>query len=557
MVYLNKVNGDEPVVNGKNISQQAPQQSQKDSIVVPVGQKQNENAQDSDKLPQGFYVEKSQDTPLAEPTEAPAEEVQETPTAEPTEVPEQDDDDSDIPDTKMHIDERIEMSESITIASDEIRPIEDALDNAVRRGQNAALKQIDSDGEIDAITSAETMMKYDTFQPLNMDYKKGWHAVGLARFEHDNFKYTVEETDSSTKWISNSERIDIKGTYESKTGNTKLFGYLKGATTNNNITISTPEENENSKTDAENGNNGDKPDIPPIPDVLNMKSNSKEYCIYMGLKQKFKNGDVLSATGFYDKNEEQLVNTTQFDALYDMGFADITGNVSVYQIADNKATVKTNLSCKFKTPEPPEPEPTDQPEEQTTQNEDEEKNPQEVKTDGKKWHKKSGLLLEFESEDDHEQGIGYYWDFKKNAANSKTKFTFFGKGSTTQRGNDEKSSYHITAGANLQYREKINSKTLFDLNLDAKNKLTFGGEDKGNITTAFGTARINKKNKFFAELEGKLILARDTYKALALRLAYKFSPKVEVSAEAALIDQNECGARLRGYSGLTSVHVNL
>lgn len=579
MVYLKSINGDKPVITGKkNVSTITPQQNQKKVKVVPVGQKEEIQTEDIDKLPQGYYVERTGDdtpsasepvsipteAPTSEPTEAP-DEKQNTPDSETTsttdeETPSQDD---DLPDTKMHTDERIELSESITIANDQIKPIQDALDNAIRRGQMAMYKKVNpDDDQVDYIINAETMMKHDTFQPLEMEYKKGLHASGLARFEVNDLNYDFSETATHIRWKSNTERIDLTGTYESKSGNTKLFGFLKGTVTHNNVSIDNPElkkysENTVSNNYEETEDGNDDPDIPPMPDLSNIHSKSSEYCAYLGLKQKFNNGTTLSATGFHDKNESQASHTTQFNALYDLGFADITGSAVIYKLGEAKATVKTDLSCKFKTFDKPADKQTtteQTTEEQPAENNNNKQESQTTKTNGKKWDKKGGLLLEFESEDDPEQGIGYYWDFRKNEQDSNTKLTFFGKASTTQRGEDETSSYHITTGANLQYTGKISPKYTLDLDLDVKDKFTFGGEDKGNITTAFGRARLASQ-KLIAELEGKLILAKDTYKALALRLAYKLNPKVEISAEGAVVDQNETGVRLRGYTGLTTLHV--
>lgn len=582
MVYFNNINGDEPIITGKkavNINAQTPQKV----TVVPVGQKsQDDTPQDVDKLPQGYYVEKTGgDTPPTQepvsiPTEAPNTETtetpdetqnastpseeEETPLSEQTDATSQDDDDK--PDTSMHTDERIELSESIITASDESRPVQEALNNAIRRSQNIMYGKVhpgDNDN-VDYISSAESMIKHDTFTPMDMDYKKGLHVSGLGRFEINHYNYDVQETGSNTEWNSNAERIDLSGTYESKSGNTKLFGYLKGLTSQNNIVYKTAESQENdSSTEDGNATPETSDDVAPISDVMNVKSNYNEFCAYMGIKQKFNNGHALTATGFYDVDESRLTHTTEIDALYDLGFADVTGSAAIYKMGNTKATVKTNLSCKLKTFDKPADEQTtteQTQEEQTVQSSEEEQTQQTAKSNGKKWDKKGGVILEFESEDNPEQGIGYYLDYRKNNQNSKTKFVVFGKASTTQRGEDEASSYHLTTGANLQYREKISSKYLFDLNLDVKDKVTVGGDDKGNITTAFGTARLTSK-KLIAELEGKLILAKDTYKALALRLAYKFNPKLEVSLEGAAVNQNENGVKLTGYTALGSVRVAL
>ena len=583
MVYINNINGDEPIITGKKAVNGNVQTTQK-VTVVPVGQKsQDVTPQDVDKLPQGYYVEKTGgDTPPAQPVSIPTE----APTSEPTEAPDETQDtqtsettstkgeetssseqtdatsqDNDLPDTKMHTDERIELSESITMASDEIKPIQEALNNAIRRGQMTAYNKVNTDNnQVDYIAKSETMMKHDTFQPLEMPYKKGLHASGLARFEINDFNYGVSETAAIIRWKSNAERIDLTGTYESKSGNTKLFGYLKGATSQNDIVYKSAKSQENdSSTEDGNSTQGTSDDVEQASNDINVKSNYNEFCAYMGIKQKFNNGQALTATGFHDADESRQTHTTEIDALYDLGFADITGSATVYKIGNTKATVKTNLSCKLKTFENPADEQTtteQTQDEQTVQSSEEEQTQQTAKSNGKKWDKKGGLILEFESEDDPEQGIGYYLDYRKNNQNSKTKFVVFGKASTTQRGEDEASSYHLTTGANLQYRERISSKYLFDLNLDLKDKVTVGGNDKGNITTAFGTARLTSQ-KLIAELEGKLILAKDTYKALALRLAYKFNPKLEVSLEGAAVNQNESGVKLTGYTALGSVRIAL
>ncbi len=528
MVYFNNITGDDPAISVKKSVNGNTKSTQK-VTVVPVGQKaQDDTAHDVDKLPQGYYIEKTPDdiTPAPEP--------------EPTFPPSSEQD--DVIDTNINLDQNVSLSESIAIPSDETKPVDDVLENASRRGQNSIL----NNESITSLDRAESMVKDDPFKPLDQPFKKGFHAAGLARFELNSQRYNIDETSTEIRVNTSAERVDLKATYESPLGNTKLFSYLKGAATNRH-TIMEP-ANVNSETEVQNDDNV------VANDKIDMRNKYKAYCAYLGLKQKFNNGQTLSATAFHDHNEAEFSETTAVDAKYDLGIANIEGSTVIYKIG-NANSVKTNLSCKFNAFD-------DNTSNQETAPSEEENNvkndvkPAEPVQSNNKFERKNGLIIEFESEGDSEQGLGYHWDFRKLTQNTRQRYGFFVKGSTTQR-KEESSSYHFTTGANLKCNRAITPKTHFSADLDIKDKLTFGGTDRGNIFTAFGHARIVSP-KLAAELEGSAVYTNDGRRnAIVLRGAYKPSKRAVIFGEGGYLYERQPGMTTQSATLRAGVSVKL
>lgn len=525
MVYLNRLNGDEPIVAAQvSAPAQAPQTEKTKVKVVPVGQKKEDpKPEDVDKLPQGYYIEKTPDniTPTPEPTSLPSSEQ-----------------DEDIIDTNINLDQNVSLSESIVIPSDETKPVDNVLENAARRGQNSIL----NNESITSLDRAESMIKDDPFRPLDNPFKKGFQAAGLARFELNNQRYNIDETGASVRVNTNAQRIDLKATYESPSGKTKLFSYLKGAITNNHTIMESA--NVNSEAEVQNDDNV------VVDDKIEAQNKYKAHCAYLGLKQKFNNGHVLSATAFHDNDASKFSKITAVDAKYDLGIASVEGSTVIYKIG-NANSVKTNLSCKFNAFD------NNMSNQETAPSEEEENNvkddvtPAEPIQSNNKFERKNGLIIEFESEGDSEQGLGYHWGFRKLTQNTRQMYGFFVKGSTTQR-KEESSSYHITTGTNLKYNNGN-----FSADLDIKDKLTFGGIDKGNIFTAFGHARIVSP-KAAAELEGSAVYTNDGRRnAIVLRGAYKPNKKVVIFGEGGYLYERLPGITTQSATFRAGVSVKL
>ena len=568
MVYLNRVNGDEPVISGqKPASAQVPQTKKTEAKVVPVGQSQDKNQQDIDKLPQGYYVEKSQDAPAPEPTEAPTDEVKDnTPVAQPTEAPadevkenaqqkkqksesasDNNDVDIDEPDTNVYPGARITID---NIALGQSDKIDEALAGAEIKGLNAAIEE-----SATKMDKALTMIQTDPHSVLEPKFKKGVHGTGIARYEYTNYSVDIDpgsEYGSTVfKRTTNTKRVDFNGTYESPKGKTKLMLYASGTTTNRHVKEVTsgnpveqeiPDEQNASQTPADNL---------VAEEALESRETINQYRLYLG--GKFKLGkDELGASVMHAKGASlDNSNTTQIDARYHINNYNVTIDSStvIYKIGP-KTSTKTNISCYFNAKEQ-----VDQTEnEPANENQTAEENQTTTANTANKWSKRGGLIIKGESVNgEYEQGLGYYESFRRlGDANSMLKITPFLVASTTPR-KEETTSYHATAGVNVKFNKKFNPDSSVTASLDIKDRISFCGQDKGNIFTAFVDANYTNK-KFNAKFEGKYIIVPDSkYVACALRAGYKMNKYLQVFGETSYLNQKDGIIKLKGGSFMVGV----
>lgn len=515
MVYFNEIKtGDTtPVKKPVNSTNVTPE---KQKIKVFPEKSKTENNSDND-LPQGYYVEKSDEEPKPE-----------QPKAQEPVGKQQDDDDFDLPpDTDIDTN-KLEMPAGIALGHTET--IDDAIDAAALRGLNSTVE----DGN--KLDKAQTMIKEDQNGPLKENFKKGIHGVSVIRAEKTSYDVGVLSLDAKKE--NETVRADQILTYESKSGKTKLMftgTYIQTKTdikTRTSINGDSDISNETDET-LQNMSNSVTESGAEQTDYESQPSQKiKDYCFYVGLNQKLKKDELYASIVHADgKAGLDNLKTTSVECEY---FSDkynftLEGNAILTDIG-SLSSAKTNLSFRFNTKEDENPkevkseEPaTEENETEVTENTENKAEPQNTK----KWKKKGGLIIKYEDIDGvGEKGIGYYFDNKKKTQNTNTKFTLFAVGSMTQR-KDEKDSYYATAGAEFKYKNQINNDTKFEANANVINKYAFCGPDKGNTTTTQFRAKLTNP-RVTAEVKGKgIILPESKYAGVTAKISWKPTKKIQ------------------------------
>ena len=560
MVYLHKIGADEPIVSGQSVQQD--KKAKKEQVkVVPVGQKAENKSDDVDKLPQGYYIEKSQDAPAAEPSEAPVEEVKKNlhKQEQKSESANNNYDDVDEPDTNVYPGSRITVD---SIALGQSDKIEEALAGAEIKGLNSVIQEPASQ-----LDKALTMIQTDPHSVLEPNFKKGFHGTGIARFkkgfhgtgiaryELTNYSINIDNEYNSSvfKRTTDTKRVDFNATYESPKGKTKLMLHASGTTTDRHVKEVSSENHiaiEQEIPEAQDGSQASADGTAANENITESKETLNQYRLYLGGKFKI-NKDELSASVIHAKGASlDNSNMTQIDARYHVNNYNVTLDSStiIYKIGP-KTSTKTNISCYFNAKEP-----VDQTEnEPANENQTAEENQTKVANTANKWSKRGGLIIKGESVNgEYEQGLGYYESFKRLDNNSMLKITPFAVVSTTPR-KEETTSYHFTSGVNVKFNKKYSKDSNLTASLDIKDRVSFCGQDKGNAFTAFVDANYTNK-KFNAKLEGKYISVPDSkYLALALRGGYKINKHVQVFGETSYLNQKDGITKLKGGSFMVGV----
>ena len=508
MVYFNKVStADTPVtVNQSGNTNEVT--ANKEVKVVPVGQNsENKKADDADKLPQGYCIEKSQE---------PSATIN---------------DDNDDIDTNVHPDDKIAYN---SIAVEQADQVDDIIKTAYVKSLNTAL------GEEDKLDKALTMIKNDPYDVLNKDFKKGFHGTVIGRGEVIQYSVNNAGNDmSSTKF---TKKIDANFTYESKSGNTKLLFLGSGTKTDVNLKLSVntdlaeqPSESDTSVNDAETAN-----DVVPSADGLSANNQYNEFSLYIGGKQKI-GKDTLSGSVLHSKEQSNLPSaTTQVDLKYDMDKynATIELNTIVCNINHRNVVEKTNLSCDFNTKEEDNVESNEQQNQPAEETQEQTTDKTEVVENNKKWQKKGGLGIDIEALNyEYESGLHYKYNFKRKGVNSVTRIVPFAGVSTIQR-EGEADSYSLRTGVILKYNKNIGANSSLQTSVDLKDKITIIGKDKGNIFTANGSVKFRSR-KFDADMNAKYIIAGSKYAGLDTKLAYKPTNDVQIFCKGNIIKQLE------------------
>ena len=520
MIYVHGVKSEDPIiVKDKTVNPEENNQKDDKTVVVPVGKKQKKEAEDIDKLPQGFCVEKTSQETEPQQTEASKSAEQQ---------PDDDDDDLDLPPNTDLDTNKLETG--VGIALSQTDPIDEAIEASSIRGVNATF------GIENQLDKAQTLVKDDQNAPLREDFKKGVHGVSVIRAEKLNYKVDMFsfKGDRDTETL----RADQILTYKSKSERTKLMFTGTFTQTDKRYKIVSediqPEIAED--TDIPNSKTATESENTEQTNTTEEKSfqRFRNYGMYLGLNQKIGKNDEIYASIVHTKGGSNLDNlkTTSIEGEYVSNKYNFTidGDVIITDIG-SESSVKSNLSFRFNTKE------DEAAEEEVKQEEtpvEENKTETEEKTenytipqDTKKWKKKGGVIIKYEDIDGvGEKGIGYYYDNKKKTSSTNTKFTMFAMASITQR-KEEKDSYYATAGAEFKYRNQINNDTKFQADANIINKYSFSGPDKGNMTTTQFTAKITN-SKVNAEVKGKGILLPDTqYAGVTAKISYKPIEKVQ------------------------------
>ena len=574
MVYLHRLNTGEPVVSTPPVQQDKKVQ-QTPVKVVPVGQKTKKKSDDTDKLPQGYSIEKSHDdvtsgtkTDEQQKTDAQVKadtqqkNVKDVAPDEITNAENIDIEDSgDEPDSDLNLDERINIDDISLYHSDTIGA---ALEGAQVKGLTSAVEDASEAGDNITIDKAITMAKSDHYSVFENDFKKGVHGTGIVRYQISEYSNIPQSKNSRVDETDTTKRIDFQATYKSPKGNTKLMMYASGAKTTTNYSenfTNTPASDNTVKGTASASDVSEKNNSSTAQGPISATENNTQYNLYFGGQFNIAN-DELTACVLHTKGGEICDSkTTEIGAKYNIDKFGVTidGNVIMYRAGNLKST-KTNLDCYLEAKDKKRPKTQTNDSSVETESEIDSSNEDKAKvqssTGSKKWVRKDGLVLKGESiKGEYEQGIGYYQVYKRYDDNTFLKITPMIVASTTPR-KEETSSYHATFGANVFYKNKINSHSEFDANLNVKDRISFCGADKGNIITAKLNANYSYK-KYNAKIEGKYINSAETkYAALVLRNAYKANKNVRLFADVNLLtDSNELG-RLNGRSVMVGANVS-
>ena len=549
MVYLHKIGADEPIVSGQSVQQD--KKAKKEQVkVVPVGQKAENKSDDVDKLPQGYYIEKSQDAPATEPTEAPAEEVKENShkQEQKSESANNNYDDVDEPDTNVYPGARITID---NIALGQSDKVDEVLASAEIKGLNSVIQEPASQ-----LDKALTMIQTDPHSVLEPKFKKGFHGTGIARYELTNYSINIDNEYNSSvfKRTTDTKRVDFNATYESPKGKTKLMLHASGTTTGRHVKEVSSENHiaiEQEIPEAQDGSQASADGTAANENITESKETLNQYRLYLGGKFKI-NKDELSASVIHAKGASlDNSNMTQIDARYHVNNYNVTLDSStiIYKIGP-KTSTKTNISCYFNAKEP-----VDRTEnEPANENQTAEENQTKVANTANKWSKRGGLIIKGESVNgEYEQGVGYYETFKKLGKDYfMLKITPFAVVSTTPR-KEETTSYHFTSGVNVKFNKKYSKDSNLTASLDIKDRISFCGQDKGNAFTAFVDANYTHK-KFNAKFEGKYISVPDSkYTALALRGGYKINKHVQVFGETSYLNEKSIITKMKGGSFMVGV----
>lgn len=557
MIYFNKLSGEAPITTEKSTFNTKSEKSSQVKV-VPVGQNpENKKAEDADTLPQGYYVEQEpQDVITAKKENTSKEDNSSSQAASEDKqkssgnvIDKLFDNMDEAPNATVNVDERLAI-DNIALGQSDL--IDGALEAAQIEGINSAVA--DSSNKLD---SAITMIKNDPHSVLNQDFEKGFHGIGLVRYQKDSYKGSIEGEFAPIEFekTTDTKRVDFSGRYESPKGKTKLMIYASGTTTERNSTV-LDSDNQDAESDNADSNGN-----------LSLTDRLNQYSLYGG--GLFKLGkDELTASIMHAKggNLENSI-TTQIDLKYYINNynATVEGNTIIYDIGTLHST-KTNFSCYFnaKDKENEINEDTKIENDEPAENiEAEDKTNEETssdKADNKKWSKRGGLFFDGELIDGEcSPGIGYYKNFKRHGKDSFLKVTPFVKGSTTPK-KEESSSYHGTTGVSVLYNKDFNSNSSLSANLDVKDRVTFLGNDKGNIFTANISANYSYKN-FNTKFEGMYIkVPGSRYVATGLRNSYKFNPnqKVEacVFADLRYVNQKTTSSKVKGGSIMIGAGVN-
>ena len=495
----------------------------------------DETKQDNTQLPvEGYYIEKTTDDDTTE-----------------NETVDENDADDDF-DRNINPEERISISPSIALnqVSNELTS---ALEQAVDKSSNSG---IDSDNKTYAFfVQAQSLAdNKDPNAIFGMNFGKRLNVYGKGIYEYANYDYSNPVT--NIKYTDNSHKVEIGGTFSSKSGNTKAV--FLGSGTKSNTKVKTDVVYGDAFQSSQNDSNVDEAGISPdIHDNYSM--NSSIYNAFIAGQQKFKNNDVLTANAFYNNDGLQKSNTTSVNADYYLNKfgAHLSVGTSVYNGEDNVHTTKTNFNCTFN------PESNEAPAaneevaaEDTADNQETEQTVNtEVKANvvpDKKWKLAVSPFFDTQAIDGSpEEGLGVQVRLKKQN-NSTVKFNGFGKFSTTQK-EEESNLYHITTGVGARYATSVGRNGVLQAKADIKDKFTFGN---GNIFTATGKVAYTMP-KTSAEIEGKYITVPNSkYAGVVGRVSYTPSKNVHTFAEASYIDWKHPEGRLNGTSANVGALIN-
>lgn len=483
---------------------------------VPIVTENKQENSDLDKPIKGYTIEKTTQEPVTKPNDT------------------KEDDDIN---TSVDPNARISILPSIAINKN-TEEITSSMDQAVNRIVAGICNNASEDSYYKAQTMLSESNPYKCFDEIN--FAKSFNIYGKAVYEGNYLNYTNNEPSSEITLTRHSERANLGLNWRSKSGNTKAFAFGSFTHTNSKLKL------ESSEPDTAS-------DEEPFDTENNTAYNS--YSFLGAIQHKFKNGDIITGSGFHINDASQEIATSSFDASYYLRKFMVLaeGKTTIYKAGILKPVTKTDLSISlnpelaFELPKKVE----DNPDKNTSETE---KNNVVLNTNAKKWS--TDLSPYFESQSisgNTEEGIGLKVRLKRTDDNSNFRLATFGKVSTTQQ--EENNRYHVTFGSGIKYTKNIGKKSLLKAEAEVKDRYTFGHE---NILTASANAMFTSHN-FSAEAEAKRILIsgdQPSYFGIVGRACYTPKKNINLYTEVSYTNLKEINSELKGTNIQAGVIVN-
>ena len=489
------------------------------SKTVPIVTENKQENSDLDKPIKGYTIEKT--------------------TKKPDENP--DDNNEDDINTGVDPNARISILPSIAINKN-TEEITSSMDQAVNRIVAGICNNASEDSYYKAQTMLSESNPYKCFDEIN--FAKSFNIYGKAVYEGNYLNYTNNEPSSEITLTRHSERANLGLNGRSKSGNTKAFAFGSFTHTNSKFKL------ESSEPDTAS-------DEEPFDTENNMSYNS--YSFLGAIQHKFKNGDIVTGSGFHINDASQEIATTSIDASYFLRKFMVLaeGKTTIYKAGILKPVTKTDFSISLN------PELAIEPPKKEENNLDEnaqnaEKNNVELNTSAKKWSTVLSPFFETQSiqsstSGNTEEGIGLKVRLKRTDDNSNFRLATFGKVSTTQQEGNNR--YHVTFGSGIKYTKNIGKKSLLKAEAEVKDRYTFGHE---NILTASANAMFTSHN-FSAEAEAKRILIsgdQPSYFGIVGRAYYTPKKNINLYTEVSNTNLKEINSELKGTNIQAGVIVN-
>lgn len=407
-----------------------------------------------------------------------------------------------------------------------------------------------------------------------------------ATFEFS--KYNMSNEELTVKLNSNAYKLDFGTSWakEHKNGTvTRIIGYasasktydkLEGKIYNANVPEvggETQDENQADKSlirrrAAEQTDDVQEPVKGDLPISGNIKS--VDYSAFVAAQQTFKNGDALtgSVSYFNDGSEGSTIKMDSKYAIDKLGIY-VEGDATIYNGKPqdyekdtnpnaNHRTLVTNVKFGFNNPSETEElsfEPVES--EKTFSNETQlDVQSENNQAKDKKWERKSSpYIISNTIAQNYENGIGLDQVFRKRTSDSSLVLGAFGRYTMVIKPKDETTlgyDHSISFGGDLRYK-KYYTKSMLSADVKVRDRVAFG---QGNIFTAKGLVSYESQ-KLSAEAEAIYIkVPASTYAGATGRVVYHPNKNINIFAEADIMQMKDGTDNFKGASVQAGIRAN-